>query len=147
MWFVPNGPFTTVNCTETPPDALEVTNCMPEVLQSPSPVLLPLSAHCVTTRASFGENPLAEMETFCVEDRPDEGVIVIDCLPPDGAAVVAGVAAVVAEVESVVGDADFEELLQPTSRNAAAVTTAKAPPVDQSRLESITVPCWRARKG
>jgi hypothetical protein len=131
-----------VNCAETPPDAFDVTNCMPEVLQSPSAVLLPLSAHCVTTRLSFGENPLAETETFCVDDKPDEGVIVIVCLPADGAA---GPAAVVAGVETVVGDADFEELPQPMRRSPAVPTAAKAPPVDQSLLEWITTPCWRAR--
>src|SRR5579871_3711869 len=87
MWLAPNGPSTATKSACTRPPESEVVMTMASRLQSPGPVVAPLAAHSVTTRASPGENPDAVTVTCCPEVRSVAGVTVT-CWAPTGGAVV-----------------------------------------------------------
>ncbi len=96
----PKGPFTTWNRRLTLPLASEVTLAIPARLQSPGPVAAPLSAHSVTTSASFGEKPEPVTWTSAEGARSERGAT-LRCGPEGAEDVLAGV--VVAAGRVVVG--------------------------------------------
>lgn len=77
MLFAPNGPLLTFSTACTAPLASDVVMRIAGRLQSPEPVLVPLSAHWITVNASFGVNPLPVTFTCTNAGRLLDGSTVI----------------------------------------------------------------------
>ncbi len=137
MLLAPNGPRTTCNCVLIRPFASEVADCIALRLQSPGPVLVPLSAHSITCNASPALNPVAVTRTICLSRKPVAGVRVsFGCTVDDdvdvdgdddgdGDGEVGAAEVLVAGV--VVGARTTSGELLPHPLNAATASTAAAP--------------------